>query len=201
MDPTAIELDELAENLFIGVQKLIVRIRGQVEIHRRKDTKQYGRWVHVLNKDSITSGETFYINGYKITTTSTSVDDLVTVINNANIPSVDAIVVDDVLQIRSDTYKPVFVSPGFTGSLYTGLNSEYLGPATKIQLTEYSTDGHKFGEALALSRDGKTLVVGCPNGSTFVRTTFDEDKTILDGGATRLVAQKYRTGSTHITQK
>ena len=35
----------------------------------------------------------------------------------------------------------------------------------------------------------------------FLRTTFDENKTILDGGATRLVAQKYRTGSTHIYQK
>lgn len=200
---TAIELDELAENLFIGVPEVDSSVdqSGQVEIHRRKDTKQYGRWVHTLNTDTITSGETIYINGYKITTTSTTAGDFVTAVNNTNIPSVDAVLVDGVINLRSNTYKPIFVSPGFSGTLYTELKSEYLGPATKIQLTEYTTDGHKFGEALALSRDGKTLVVGCPNGSTFVKTTFDQDKTILDGGATRLVAQKYRTGSTHIYQK
>ena len=30
-------------------------------------------------------------------------------------------------------------------------------------------------------------IVGCPNGSTFVKTTFDQDQTLLDGGITRLI--------------
>lgn len=203
---TAMELDEIGNTLFVGVPEIdgAVDKSGIVEIHRRKDNKVYGRFITELDTtDGFQSGESVYINGHKITTTSTLADDLVTVINNANIPFVDAVKVDNIIQVRSKTYKESLVTPGTSGTLYTDLKVEYLGAnkATKIQLTEYTTDGHKFGEALAVSRDGETLIVGCPNGSTYIKTTFDQDKTLLDGGATRLITEKYRTGSVHIYQK
>ena len=204
---TAIELNEDGDTLFVGVPEVsgAVDKSGIVEIHRRKDNQMYGRWIHELDPSSYNLGEPFYVNGYKITTTGTTSGSLIDDINNANIPFVDAIESGGKVHIRSKTYKPVFVAPGTSGTLFNDLVSEYIGgsddKATKIQLTEYTTDGHKFGEALALSRDGETLIVGCPNGSTFVKTTFDQDQTLLDGGATRLITEKYRTGSVHIYQQ
>ena len=204
---TAIELNEDGDTLFVGVPEVsgAVDKSGIVEIHRRKDNQMYGRWIHELDPSSYNLGEPFYVNGYKITTTGTTSGTLIDDINNANIPFVDAIESGGKVHIRSKTYKPVFVAPGTSGTLFNDLVSEYIGgsddKATKIQLTEYTTDGHKFGEALALSRDGETLIVGCPNGSTFVKTTFDQDQTLLDGGATRLITEKYRTGSVHIYQQ
>ena len=204
---TAIELDENGETLFVGVPEVdgVVDQSGIVEIHRRKDDKTYGRWIHELDPSNYSASETLYINGYKVTTSGTTASSLVTDINNASIPFVDAVENNSKVQVRSRTNKPCFVAPGFTGTLFSDLTSEYLGSnnnkATKIQLTDYTTDGHKFGESLALSRDGETLIVGCPNGSTYVRTSFDQDKTLLDGGATRLITEKYRTGSVHIYQK
>ena len=69
-----------------------------------------------------------------------------------------------------------------------------------IKLKDGKT-GHRFGQVLEVTRDNKQLIVGCPNGSTTVKTNFDDGTTLFDGGGSRFLAEKYFTGSVHVYQK
>ena len=79
--------------MFVGVPEVTGSVdkSGIVEIHRKKDSKLYGRWIHELDPTNYSLGEPFYVNGYKITTTGTTSGSLVDDINNASIPFVDAV--------------------------------------------------------------------------------------------------------------
>ena len=107
---TAIELDENGETLFVGVPEVdgVVDQSGIVEIHRRKDDKTYGRWIHELDPSNYSANETLYINGYKVTTSGTTASSLVTDINNASIPFVDAVENNSKVKLDLRTNNPLY---------------------------------------------------------------------------------------------
>ena len=110
---------------------------------------------------------------------------------------------NEILEVSSTVGKmnAIHITPGFTGSLYKDIGLKPWFASTKLTLDSGLATGHKFGEKISVSRSNDLLVVGCPSGSTYVTTSLDNKKTIFDGNATRLSADKFFTGSTHIFQK
>jgi hypothetical protein len=212
---SSIVIDETGQTIYVGVPEHdgIKENVGIVEIFERNQNIINGKCVVTSEpvgfSTSYTQGQYFFINGYKVTASlsDNSIAGIVTDINNAKIPGITALKTgvepNEILEVSSTVGKmnAIHITPGFTGSLYKDIGLKPWFASTKLTLDSGLTTGHKFGEKISVSRSNDLLVVGCPSGSTYVTTSLDNKKTIFDGNATRLSADKFFTGSTHIFQK
>jgi hypothetical protein len=133
-------------------------------------------------------GNSIRINNYYVTLTGTTVAALVDTINNAVIPNVVAINNSGKLQLTlqnvaaGDAFIKLQVLPG-VGSAYVDLGLAPLVYAQTITSPLTQEYGH-FGTSLSISDSALTLVVGAPDATAFLPTTFDAATTNFDSGST-----------------
>ena len=210
---SSIAIDETAQTIYVGVPEHdgIVENTGIVEIFERNQNIVDGKCVitsEPVGFNTYNAGESFFINGYKVTSTaSNSMEQMVADINNANIPGITASITgsepDRILNVTSTINKmnAIHITPGYTGSIYKDIGLKPWFVSTKLTLDQEITSGFRFGSNIKVSRNNDLLVVGCPTGSNQVYTTIDNKTTLFDGSGTRFTAWTFFTGSTHIFQK
>jgi len=205
---SSIAIDESAQTVYVGVPERdgVVENSGTVSIFERNQNIVNDKCVVTSSPEGFTSynsGESFFINGYKVTSTTTTLSGIVIDINNANIPGITASSAGTVLTVTSSVGKmnSIIVTPGVTGTIFKDIGLAPWFNSTTLTLNQEITAGHKFGENIKVSRNNNLLVVGCPSGSSRVYTTVDLKNTIFDSSGTRFTANRFFTGSTHVFQK
>jgi hypothetical protein len=139
----------------------------------------------------LTVGNSIRINNYYVTLTGTTVASLVTDITTANIPNIKATSVSGALQITltdvtaGEQYIKLQVAPG-VGTAFADLGLTPWVYAQTITAPTPQTYSH-FGTSLTISDDANTLVVGAPDATAFLPTTFDTSTTVFDSGSTNLL--------------
>jgi len=132
---------------------------------------------------------------------TTDIDSIVIDINNKEIPGVSAINVNGYLQINSDSrvdFDKLEVLPGADGSsaFYDlGFVVYPIGASISSPLEQ---SNEKFGEAIAISDDGMSIIVGSSQSSTKIETIFDEDTTIFDEDSTIFEHLALQSGAVNI---
>ena len=139
----------------------------------------------------LTASDSIRINNYYVTLTGTTVASLVTDITNADIPNISAASVDGALQITlvdiaaAEKFIKLEVAPG-TGTAFSDLGIQPWVYAQTIKPPVEQAYGH-FGTSINISDDALTLVVGAPDATAFLSTTFDSSTTFFDAGSTNIV--------------
>lgn len=209
---SAIAIDETAQTIYVGIPEAdsVIENSGLIQAFERNQNIILNKLVLTSEQEGFTSyntGESFYINGYKVTASGTTIESISADINNANIPGITSAVTgvspNQILSIShsSGVLNSIEITPGVTGTIYKDIGLKPFTTPTDITLNQEIASGHKFGEVIEVSRENDLLVVGCPSGSTRAYTTMDDKKTLFDGSGTRFTVQKYYTGSTHVFQK
>ena len=201
---SAIRIDEEASTIFVGMPERegLNENSGIIEIFER--TEKWENNVNYLTRTigSYTTGQSMYINGYRVTATGTDLGEIIKDINDTNIPGVTATGAGTVLTITSSNPRKgsIHVTGDQSGSLHKDLNLHAFSGSKKLELTKNASN-FKFGEVIEISREGKQVIVGCPTGSTTIQTHYDNKKTQLDGNSTRFTSERTFTGSVHVFQK
>ena len=154
-------------------------------------SRLFGTITGTVTNPVLTATDTIRINNYYVTLTGTTVASLVTDITTANIPNITASSVGGALQINlvdvsaGEQFIKLQVAPG-TGTAFVDLGLTPWIYAQTITAPVPQTYAH-FGTSLSISDDANTLVVGAPDATAFLPTTFDNSTTDFDSGSTNLL--------------
>ena len=154
-------------------------------------SRLFGTITGTVTNPVLTATDTIRINNYYVTLTGTTVASLVTDITTANIPNITASSVGGALQINlidvsaGEQFIKLQVAPG-TGTAFVDLGLTPWIYSQTITAPEPQTYAH-FGTSLNISNDATTLVVGAPDATAYLPTTFDTSTTYFDSGSTNLL--------------
>ena len=186
-------------SLYIGMpnDSAIVPEGGSVD-RWANQCRLFGNIVGTVANPVLTAGNSIRINNYYVALTGTTVATLVNDINNAAIPNVIAINNTNKLQLTlqnvaaGDQFIKLQVLPG-VGSAYNDLGLTPMVHAQTITSPVAQGYGH-FGTSLSISDTASTLVVGAPDASAFIPTTFDTGTTYFDSKSTLLLGPEPESG-------
>ena len=166
-------------------------------------SRLYGTITGTVTNPTVTLGDKIRINNVVVEFTGTTLDQVVTDINNAVIPNVTATKTNNKLTISLTNINAGAVS----NKLYVypaGDSSDALDDLGleifKTVQTIYSpvpVNNSRFGESLSVSSDALTLVVGSPRGVSQLPTTFDNNTMTLDGASTEFKQIVVQSGSVY----
>jgi hypothetical protein len=147
----------------------------------------YGTITGTIQNPTVNSGDSLRINNFVVTFNNTNLGDVVTAINNANIPGVTASAVNGYLKIDSNSLvlaDKLRILPGI-GSAINDLGLEVF---TEVELiNNYSNKSYDyFGKVVQINNNSNILVVASDSAATLVTTTFDLTSrvTTFDTGST-----------------
>jgi hypothetical protein len=176
-------------SLYIGMPNdSAIRPEGGSVERWANQGRLFGNITGTVANPVLSIGNSIRINNYYVTLTGTTVAALVDTINNAVIPNVVAINNSGKLQLTlqnvaaGDAFIKLQVLPG-AGSAYVDLGLAPLVYAQTITSPLTQEYGH-FGTSLSISDSALTLVVGAPDATAFLPTTFDAATTNFDSGST-----------------
>jgi hypothetical protein len=150
----------------------------------------YGTLTGNTANPVLTIGNSIRINNYYVTLTGTTVASLVTDITTANIPNIVATEVNGKLQLTlenvqaGEAFIKLNVLPG-SGTAFADLGLTPIIYAQTVVSPVPQAYGH-FGSSLRISDTAMTLVVGAPDATAVLPTTFDTDTTYFDSKSTNL---------------
>lgn len=119
-------------------------------------------------------------------------------INDANLPNISASVSNGALTLRlvnvasGDQFIKLVVLPGLGGA-WTALGLKPLVYAQTITAPVIQQEGH-FGSSVNIDSESDNLVVGAPDMTALLPTTFDNNTTIVDGGSVEFIDPIGRSG-------
>ena len=154
-------------------------------------SRLFGTITGTVTNPVLTAADTIRINNYYVTLSGTTVESLVTDITTANIPNITASSVGGALQINlvdvsaGEQFIKLQVAPG-TGTAFVDLGLTPWIYSQTITAPTPQTYAH-FGTSLNISDDANTLIVGAPDATAFLPTTFDTSTTNFDSGSTNLL--------------
>ena len=151
----------------------------------------FGTITGTATNPTLTATDSIRINNYYVTLTGTTVASLVTDITNQNIPNITATEVGGALQLTltdvqaGEEYIKLQVAPG-AGTAFSDLG---LTPFVHSQtiVAPIAQDYAHFGQSLKIDSSATTLVVGAPDATANLPTTFDTDTTFFDSKSTQLL--------------
>ena len=146
----------------------------------------YGTITGTTNTPTVNSGDSIRVNGILVTWAGTTVANVASAINSANIVGVTANVQDfGALTITSNVqvpYEKLVLTPG-SGTALSDLGLNVYANVQSIKHPQ--TDlVDQFGSQIVSSDDGTTLVISASHGSSLSVDTFDTDSTEFDTGST-----------------
>jgi hypothetical protein len=146
----------------------------------------YGTITSNITGATVTVGDNFYINGFKVTFTNTDLANVAVAINSANISGVTATVQSyDLLTINSTVTTPfrkLIITPG-PGNALANIG---LSAYANVQIFKHpgTIDVSQFGSQITSNDDSTQLVISASRGSTYNPSIFDDNYTDFDNGAT-----------------
>ena len=158
----------------------------------------FGTITGTIANPVLTASDSIRINNYYVTLTGTTVASLVTDITNANIPNITAFSVDGALQITlvdvsaGEQFIKLQVAPG-EGTAFADLGLTPWVYAQTITAPIAQVYGH-FGTSLKIDDSATTLVVGAPDATASLPTTFDANTTYFDSRSTVLLDPLNQSG-------
>ena len=139
----------------------------------------------------LTVGDYLSINNTWVEVTGSTLQDLVDDISNAQIPNVAVRISDGYLVLSAVNTEVISelnklqVLPG-SGSVFSDLGFDvYIYQQTIVSPVAQAYAN--FGQAVYVADNSVELIVGAPNGSLILPTTFDEGTTAFDGHSTTFV--------------
>ena len=176
-------------SLYVGVpnDSAIKPEAGSVE-RWANQSRLFGTITGTIANPVLTVGNSIRINNYYVVLTGTTVASLVSDINDANIPNITAIDNAGKLLLTlqnvaaGDEFIKLQVLPG-AGTAYADLGIEQMVFAQQITSPIVQAYGH-FGTSASISNNALTLVVGAPDSTAIMATTFDAATTDFDSGST-----------------
>ena len=153
-------------------------------------SRLFGTITGTATNPVLTIGNSIRIQNYYVTLTGTTVASLVTDITTANIPNITATEVNGALQLTltdvqsGEKFIKLQVAPG-TGSAFSDLGLTPIIFAQKILSPIAQEYGH-FGQSIKIDNTSTTLVVGSPDATANLPTTFDTSTTTFDAKSTEL---------------
>ena len=96
---------------------------------------------------------------------------------------------------KANSLDQINVFPG-TGTLFDDAGLDVYARTQIIKSPVIVPFAH-FGESISVSSTSATLLIGAPNGSTFLDTTFDGSKTYFDFKSTNIVDQISQSGAAY----
>ena len=176
-------------SLYIGVpnDSAIRPEAGSVE-RWANQSRLFGTITGTVANPVLSVGDSIRINNYYVTLTGTTVASLVNDINGADIPNVLAVADAGKLLLTlqnvaaGDEFIKLQVLPG-VGTAYDDLGIAQMVFAQKITSPLVQAYGH-FGTSASISNNALTLVVGAPDSTAIMATTFDTATTDFDSDST-----------------
>ena len=165
-------------SLYVGVpnDSAIKPEAGSVE-RWANQSRLFGTITGTIANPVLTVGNSIRINNYYVVLTGTTVASLVSDINDANIPNITAIDNAGKLLLTlqnvaaGDEFIKLQVLPG-AGTAYADLGIEQMVFAQQITSPIVQAYGH-FVTSASISNNALTLVVGAPDSTAIMATTFD----------------------------
>lgn len=151
----------------------------------------FGTITGTATNPTLTATDSIRINNYYVTLTGTTVASLVTDITNQNIPNITATEVAGALQLTltdvqaGEEYIKLQVAPG-AGTAFSDLGLTPFVHSQTIVAPIAQNYAH-FGQSLKIDSSATTLVVGAPDATANLPTTFDTDTTFFDSKSTQLL--------------
>ena len=154
-------------------------------------SRLFGTITGTVTNPVLTATDSIRINNYYVTLTGTTVDSLVTDITTADLPNIKATNVGGALQITlvdvqaGEAFIKLQVAPG-AGTAFADLGLAQMVFAQTIVSPVAQQFGH-FGQSLKIDSTATTLVVGAPDATANLPTTFDTNTTYFDSKSTLLI--------------
>ena len=158
----------------------------------------FGTITGTVANPVLTASNSIRINNYYVTLTGTTVASLVNDITTANIPNITATSVNGALQITltdvqaGEEFIKLQVAPG-AGTAFADLGLAPMVYAQTIVAPIANDYGH-FGQSLKIDSTATTLVVGSPDATANLPTTFDQGTTYFDSKSTTIVDSLNESG-------
>ena len=183
-------VDQCSTNcsMYLGMpnDSAIIPEGGSVE-RWMNQARLYGTITGNTANPLLTIGDSIRINNYYVTLTGTTVASLVTDITTANIPNVVATEVSGKLQLTLENVVAgeeliklqVLPGPGSTPGAFADLGLTPIIYAQTVAPPIVYAFGH-FGTSVNIDNTATTLVVGSPDATAFLPTTFDSSTTYFD---------------------
>lgn len=148
----------------------------------------YGNITGTVQYPTVTSGNSLRLNDYEVFFLSTSLDEVVTAINDASVPGVTASNANGYINITSNgtvIADKLRVLPGI-GTALTDLGLDVF-PQTEIILNPTNFAYDQFGQRVLIDSTSERLAVGSTEAITIIDTTFDlaTFETTFDADGTR----------------
>mgnify|MGYP001315870032 CR=1 FL=1 len=154
-------------------------------------SRLFGTITGTVTNPVLTATNSIRINNYYVTLTGTTVASLVTDITTANLPNIKATEVGGALQITlvdvqaGEAFIKLQVAPG-AGTAFADLGLAQMVFAQTIVSPIAQQFGH-FGQSVKIDSTATTLVVGAPDATANLPTTFDTNTTYFDSKSTLLI--------------
>lgn len=159
----------------------------------------YGEILGTVTNPSINVGDSFRINGLEVIASGTTLNSLISDINNTSIPGVIASNSNNKLKITSSStvqFNRLNILPG-SGTILDDLGLEIYVLIQEIRHPN-QTSTEKFGETLEVSDNPNTLFVGSRGASTKQLASYDMGLLTLDQDTTRIVDVGSKSGTVYI---
>ena len=158
----------------------------------------FGDRIGTKVNPTVNVGDSFFINGVEVQLTGTSLESVISDINNARILGVRASNVDNKLYIKSNVEVSINKLRLRIGT-GTALEDLGIGIFERAQVIPKPIDveGENFGERLRISVDAETLAVSSTRGTAQTFSVIDSKTTTFDSGATPFLDITKGTGAVY----
>lgn len=161
--------------------------------------RAYGTILGGVEPSAINSSDSIRINDFEIQFTSSSIADIVSVINSKNIPGITAYNENNYLRIVSDSTisaNKLRILPG-EGSAVSKLGLSVF-EQTQVITHPLEKADEIFGQKVKIDDTGTTLLVGSTVAITYEKTTFDNQDTTVDHSIDNFVDPILSTGAVYV---
>jgi hypothetical protein len=187
-------------SIYVGSPSTNLSSTNSGSVYRYVNTaKTYGAVTGTESNPVLTVGDSFSLDDFVIEVTAPDVGALVSVINNKQIPRVNArtdagkIIIESISDAK---YNKLKISQG-VGTVLTDLGIELYSLAQVLENPVPGTNQY-FGEVLAVSPDSAKLVVGSPSATSKFDIKFDSGVTTFDVNSTVISETIQNSGSVQI---
>lgn len=195
---SSITVDDTTSSLFVGAPLYSLPTYQNGAVYRFVDAaKITGYAVGSTTNPVVTAGGAIYINGFRVEFTGTSVTDVASDINAANLPGVTASVISGKLNLVSTTSATTKLQfRNYGGSALAELGLDIYSVSQIITHPDFGR-GENFGYRVSINETGDTLIVASDKASTLKQTTFENTITTFDKASTRFVDRTKNSGAVY----
>jgi hypothetical protein len=161
--------------------------------------KVYGTILGTVQNPTVTPGDWFSINGFKVSFDGSTLDSVVKNINNASILGVQASNLNGYLYIESillTSFKKLDINPG-SGTALTDLGLNVF-VYTQTITNPVAINNQRFASGIAVADTADTILVSSSGSTTYLDNTFDSITTTFDSGATKFTHPIPNAGAVYV---